>query len=309
MEEYFKRYFWIVGPLAVVLCAVFAARGVAHVLEAKFLGDSETPPKPPPLVKKAAKPGKSRSKSGEPLAARNMFCSECLPPDPVEDDTGPQGPGVPNTSLPLRVVATNVSSEEKYSFATIQNTESEARGSYGIEEMIPSAGKVVRIRGKYVDFRNSSSQRVERIQLLGKDAPTPAVAATAPVARPTSPRNEVAQMIDDGVKKDGENSWEVKRSLVDKILENPALVARGARIVPSIRNGKPNGFKLYAIRPNSIYAKIGLMNGDTINAINGFELTTADKALEVYTKVREANNLTVNLTRRGKPLTNTISIR
>ena len=86
-------------------------------------------------------------------------------------------------------------------------------------------------------------------------------------------------------------------------------VSRGARIVPSIKNGKANGFKLYAIRPSSVYSKIGLMNGDTIHAVNGFDLTTPDKALEVYTKVRESNNLSVTVTRRGKPVTLKYSIK
>jgi general secretion pathway protein C len=97
--------------------------------------------------------------------------------------------------------------------------------------------------------------------------------------------------------------------VVDKVLANPMAVGRGARIVPSIKNGKPNGFKLYAIRPSSVYANIGLMNGDTLHAVNGFELTTPDKALEVYTKVRESNSLSVNITRRGKPVTLNYSIK
>ena len=86
-------------------------------------------------------------------------------------------------------------------------------------------------------------------------------------------------------------------------------VAKGARVVPSVQNGKPNGFKLYAIRPNSAYAKLGLTNGDTLSSINGFELTSADKALEVYTKLREATRLSVEITRRGKPMTLNYSIR
>jgi general secretion pathway protein C len=58
-----------------------------------------------------------------------------------------------------------------------------------------------------------------------------------------------------------------------------------------------------------VYSKLGLSNGDTIHTINGFDLTSMDKALEVYTKVKEANNLTVSVTRRGKPTTLNYSIR
>ncbi len=313
MQNYIKKYFWLLGVITVVVCAVFSARGLNHVVEAKFFPEvprtekraAPDKPKPRPAVK---------SKAGAPLAARNMFCSTCEPPEPDPATAGPlAGSGVPLTSLPLAVVATNVSSRPEYSFATIVNTSTDKKGAYGVSETIPQAGKVTKIAAKYVDFRNDSSGRVERIELFGEGQPAVAAAEPAtpdfqPVASAV-PGDDTSAMIDAGVKKENENAWEIQRSLVDKVLENPALVARGARIVPSIRNGKPNGFKLYAIRPDSIFAKIGLMNGDTINAINGFELTTADKALEVYTKVREANNLTVNITRRGKTLTHSYSIR
>ena len=45
---------------------------------------------------------------------------------------------------------------------------------------------------------------------------------------------------------------------------------------------------MYAIRPNSLFGKIGLQNGDTIKSINGIDMSSPDKALEVYTKVRVA---------------------
>ena len=59
----------------------------------------------------------------------------------------------------------------------------------------------------------------------------------------------------------------------------------------------------------SIYAKLGLSNGDTIHSINGFELDSLDKGLEVYQKVRDASGLQVSVTRRGKPMTINYSIK
>lgn len=97
----------------------------------------------------------------------------------------------------------------------------------------------------------------------------------------------------------GGTRWEVD---ADAIFADPMKAARGARVVPSIKNGKPNGFKLYAIRPSSVYARLGLENGDTVLRINGHALDSADHALEVYTKVREANEVVVEIVRRGVPI-------
>ena len=120
----------------------------------------------------------------------------------------------------------------------------------------------------------------------------------APPARATA-----AADISAGITKIGEGTYRIKRATFDRIVKDGAMLGRGARIIPSIKNGKPNGFKLYAIRPSSVYAKLGVMNGDTIHALNGNQLTTPDQALDVYDDVIKATTIVVDITRRGKPAT------
>jgi type II secretion system protein C len=99
-----------------------------------------------------------------------------------------------------------------------------------------------------------------------------------------------------------ENCYEVKEELVDSLLaKGPNYVARGARVVPSIRDGEVVGFKLYAMRPSAVLSWIGLQNGDTVVAVNGLSLGSLDVALDVYEAVREAKVLRIELIRRGKP--------
>jgi general secretion pathway protein C len=74
------------------------------------------------------------------------------------------------------------------------------------------------------------------------------------------------------------------------------------RVVPSVKDGRPNGFKLYAIRPGSLFALNGLENGDTVRSINGMDMSSPDRALEVYTKLRNASHLSVQVERRGSAL-------
>jgi general secretion pathway protein C len=311
MEQYIKKYFAVVPVIVIAVCAYFGAKAVNHVVEAEALGDSDKLGKAEKVVTPKKKAVVARSKAGEPVAERNMFCSSCLPPEPEEvDGVVVDSDSPPTTSLPLRLLATNVSSLTAHSFATIQNTSTDRQGAYSIDQKIPDGGAVVRISVKYVDFQNPKTKRVERLSLLSTK---PAPVKTASKAKVTDtkgkPKDELMAMIDEGVNKVSDTEFEIDKKVVDKILENPMSVARGARIVPSIKNGKANGFKLYAIRPSSVYAKIGLMNGDTIHSINGFDLTSPDKALEVYTKVREATSLSVNATRRGKPVSLNYSIK
>lgn len=115
--------------------------------------------------------------------------------------------------------------------------------------------------------------------------------------------------LDAGIKVIDPTRREITRDLLDRILANPMAVAKGARVVPAMKNGKSNGFKLYAIRPGSLYARLGLVNGDTLVSVSGVPLDDADKALEVYTKLRDATTVVLQLERGGKPATLTITFK
>lgn len=311
MELYLKKYFWVLHLVVIAIAVTIVARAVNHVIEGKYLLAVEAkaparrrPPRPAPVSRPAP------SKDGQAVAARNMFCSSCEPPKPPEakSDSPAGDPNAPvPTSLPLALVATSVARDATFSSATLMNTQNHKSGSYGLNDEIPGAGPIVKITARYVDFRNKAAgNRLERIDLLGAAppaAPSPPSSLPTASSTPAASGDDFAAELDRGVRKLSDTQYEIDRALVDKVLGDPALIARSARIVPSIKDGKANGFKMYAIRPNSVYAKIGLQNGDTIHAVNNFEITSPDKALEVYTKVKSATSLSVQVTRRGKPIT------
>lgn len=307
MQDIIKRYFWVLGAVVVLVCAVFAAKATSHVVEAKFLGDSSKTPRIHAVIPSPMQPVKqARSKDGGTFASRNMFCSDCTPAVVQATSTDPSQ--IATTSLPLVLLATMVSAKPGESYATIINTENQKQGAFAVGDPIPGAtGKLKEIHYKYVDFENGG--HTERLVLAGASAPV--VATPVASEQPTGDENkdDLQASIDNGIKKVDDNNYEIDKALVDKVLANPMAVAKGARVVPAVKNGKPDGFKLYAIRPSSVYSKLGLTNGDTLQSINGFELNSADKALEVYTKLREATSLEVSITRRGKPMTLKYSIR
>jgi general secretion pathway protein C len=327
-----RRHFWVVGATTVVACSALAANAVAHLIAATALSESAQPIQEPPASPHipAAAPAGVADRPGwkDPAARlvdRNIFCSRCTPVDPGADASGaattpPEEPIL--TTLPLRLIATQLwsptarsSATTRRSFATIRNTSTARQGAYSLGDQIPGAGRLTRIAGTFVEFESAGSKRTERIALF-EGTPPPQRTAPAPPRLPagnraarSSKKNELLQALDAGVRRLDDTRFEVERSLVTKVLANPVAAGRGARIVPSIRNGRPDGFKLYRVRPSSVYARLGLKSGDTIHAVNGFELTSMDKALEVYTKVRESSNLAVSITRRGKPLTLKYTIR
>ena len=106
----------------------------------------------------------------------------------------------------------------------------------------------------------------------------------------------------------GADQYTIRRGLLDRLLADPMAVAKSARIVPAFTAGMPAGFKLYAIHPGSLFERVGLQNGDTLMTINGFDLASPDKSLEVYSLIREMNPLELAYTRHGERRTLDISI-
>src|SRR5262245_34434127 len=112
MQDLIKRYFWVIGALTVMACAVFAAKATANIVEAKFLGDpAETPKSNAPTAARPDTPKPAepkRSKDGTQVASRNMFCSECTPAVVAPSDPS----SIAITSLPLQLLATNIGPTE-----------------------------------------------------------------------------------------------------------------------------------------------------------------------------------------------------
>jgi general secretion pathway protein C len=87
---------------------------------------------------------------------------------------------------------------------------------------------------------------------------------------------------------------------VDKALANLNDLAMQARIMLSFKDGRAQGFTVSAIRPDSLYTRIGVENGDVISRINGYEINSPESALEIYSKLKEAQRVEVELIRNDR---------
>jgi type II secretory pathway component PulC len=81
------------------------------------------------------------------------------------------------------------------------------------------------------------------------------------------------------------------------------------RVLPRFRGGKDQGWKVFAIRPNSIFAQVGPKKGNVIQSVNGRELDSPTKVYQAFQQLRDANHIEVELTRRGRHETLRYEIR
>ena len=123
--------------------------------------------------------------------------------------------------------------------------------------------------------------------------------AAAPAPLPAGGATPVSDDIKKGIQRIGPNEFNVDRGVVDKILENQAELMRQARIVPEQENGKVVGIRLFGVRADTLLGTLGMENGDRLEKINGFDMTSPEKALEAYARLRTADHLTISLNRKG----------
>ena len=311
METLLRRYLSAVDLIVIAICAIFGARATATAIEAAMA--SSVPSARPAVRSAAAQPqGPVYSKQVEDILKRNIFCSTCPPilGGPVAESSGPPAPPeLQKTTLPLKLLAIMYApppADPRWSVAVIRDNDSKTAGPYFVGSKIRDAS-IDDIDATRV-YLNFGGGRREFIELLDT-APPPPGAPAAPPPPHAPPADPMAAELAKGIKKLGDNKYEVQHSTLDSLLGNMGALARAARIVPETRDGKSVGFRLFSIKPDGPFGMIGLQNGDVVSAINGLEMTSPDKALEVYTKLKTANHLSVGLERNGQKVTMDYNIR
>ena len=316
MESLVKKYFWLINLALLAVIALLAARVVNNWVAERIVSLPTTP-------NAAADDGKKRGAgalAGGPahwstIADRNLFNSNPPEADPNAGDTGEEPPPEPiggriplpgedceESSAKLGLLATMVADPSQWSMAVIDD---DAKESRLIKE------------GQRVSEHTVASIQRDRLVLLGSGKyscvalgkKSSGSKAKSYTAKGDTTSSKAKSNIKDGIKKTGANSYEIDREMLNEQLDDLSALSRQARVIPHYRGGKPQGFKIVGVRPGSLYSHIGLRSGDVIKGVNDEAITSPNKALELYEKLKNEDNVSVDIERRGRKLTNEYSIK
>jgi general secretion pathway protein C len=101
----------------------------------------------------------------------------------------------------------------------------------------------------------------------------------------------------------------LSRTDIDRILKNPITIYENAKFGPNIENGKINGMKIYQVARVHIFSQLGAESGDIIKRVNGMPLGETEKMLEIWSAVKVAQKIQVDLDRKGEIHTYTFLVR
>lgn len=305
MELALQRWSWVASLVAALLAAYLIAR-IANTVAGGWIA-----PKPSISAGPAGGANIAPAAPHEELSAEKFAKAFDVPiPKPKaeleaaaaaaaapERARGAWDPTPVRSSLRGLLVGTAVAEPERYSLCQITNQDTNETVVYAVGEFFLGA-RIYKVEKERVLVDHDG-----RNEYIDNSAAAPPNLGVTPIAPPPgSPGGG------EGVKVVSDNQYVVAKREIDNALTNLSDLATKARIVPSFKNGVSNGFKLFSIVPDSLYSKIGIQNGDVIRRINGYEMNSPDKALEIYQKLRDANRIEVELERRGETVRKTYSI-
>ncbi|MDA8413181.1 MAG: hypothetical protein M0023_05260 [Desulfobacteraceae bacterium] len=281
----------ILGIVAVALLANIVANGLSRNIDLALLPKKgRTIANQPPLPPKTADLAYY-----SPILVNGLFGKPAqgqLTPIVNTPATAQAAPLTAPTELLLLGTATGSFRE---TFALIRNNAKQEERVFRLGDMVFDAGRLVQVtRDKAFIVVNG-----KKVELLTPMSPP---AGSAPSQQPEAQATT-------GVTSTGAGSYVIDQRALNAALDNIGQAMTDARLLPSQKDGKVEGFRASEVKPNGVFAMIGIKNGDVLLRLNDFPIDSPDKALQSFIALKGQNRLKLDMIRDGHPVTFNYDIR
>jgi general secretion pathway protein C len=182
-------------------------------------------------------------------------------------------------------------------FALVRHTTKQEERVFRLGDMVFDAGRLAEV-GKEKAFIVINNKKVELLTPMTPPAASPAGQPAAGGAQSVT-----------AVTSTGAGNYVIDQRALNASLDNPAQAMSDARLLPSQKDGKVEGFRASEVKPNGVFAMIGIKNGDVLLRLNDFPMDSPDKALQSFIALKGQNRLKLDIIRDGQPQTFNYDIR
>jgi general secretion pathway protein C len=187
------------------------------------------------------------------------------------------------------------SSRETY--ALIQKNSSKEERVFRLGDTVFGVGTLASVAKESVEILAGGS----RVRIM---TPTAAGGQTRPGTAPVTgmgPAGLAAQV--------GAGNFIIDQRALNASLDNIGQTMTDARLLPSMKDGKVEGFRISEVKPQGIFGTIGIKNGDVLLRINEFPVDSPEKAIQSFASLKGQNRIKLDLIRDGQPTTFNYDIR
>jgi general secretion pathway protein C len=311
-----RSYFWALN-MAFMIMGAYLLADTANFFVAKHLEDLMPPHKAGQGVHQNTDQDKIAStvRDYSSIIRRNLFGTPApdfvpvpfvpvslpplppsLPPPPVAEVVPPKVP------LNMTLIGTVVSAEgPEHSYAVIEDGRTRRQYMYRIGDFLLQDAKLVQIFRTRVVISRGDEEEVLVTGLSGLKGSstknTPVAPPASSMLPPSIPRDRTPGS---GVRQVSNNRWVMDREEVDDAVTHLPELLTKARVVPNFTDGKPDGFRIFAIREDSLYSKIGLQNGDILRRVNDVDVGNPQNFLAVFERLKGEAHIRIELIRNNK---------
>ena len=304
-----KRYFWLAYLLLVTAAAVMAA-DIANGYVTMWLSASSL--RPPVQIAGTATTAVKRETPADYaiISARNLFNA-----NPPSGEATPVAEAkiveevVQPTQLRLRLIGIVAADSLQRQYAIIEDLQrSGTQDLYQIGDVVQRAA-IIDIRAECV-LLDTRRQR-EKLCFDYNDGARDTNGNFLPPQRRDRRSPSAAppgESSDDDIVRVDQGTWRVKRELIMDQFADLGTLSRQVRVTPHTIQGRPSGFRLTRLRPG-LLQRIGLINGDVLQRVNGLDINSPEEALKAYQAVQSEPTVRLEILRRNSPTTLTYEIR
>jgi general secretion pathway protein C len=283
-----NRYFTLVNLLLVTLLIYFGVSLFYAVLSSGWQGAPPAVPSGRPETA-AGEHAVSRLADYQVIVERNLFNSGRQALAGAQKTSAPEldVDKLKRTSLNLSLDATS-GLLDIYPYAYITDQKTRETRIYRLGDTVQGATIKKIIDEKVVlNFNGRDEVLVqEPLGFAKTSAPGGARADAGAAPRPAAP--EPIQQVT------------VKEEQIEKAMESLSDLMSQATFRPHLEDGQPAGISITGIKPNAVFRKLRLRNGDVITGVNGQAIASVDDAMKVFGTLSTDAPIQVKIKRRGQ---------
>lgn len=297
-----QRAITIVNLILILLIAYFGVTLLYRMIatanpSALESAVSETLPVPKPLAMDQT------AEFYRPIIERDLFRTKNVAAAQPAVQTQSQSlEALEETKLKLKLMGT-VSGDLQRAYAVIEDGPKKEQNLYRIGDTIQHATLKMVLREKVV------LTVAGKDEMLTMDEKPSASGRVSPMPTQESQTDESESMPPEDMLMDRAQRVSLNRSMIDDALTDVAKLMTEITVTPHVEEGQSSGLAISNIKPNSIFRRMGLRNGDILVGIDGQEIRSVDDAMRFYESLRSSSELKVQINRRGQERTIDYSIR
>lgn len=208
----------------------------------------------------------------------------------------PVAKGAPVTAQSDLLLLGTATGSFRETFALIQKTSTKEERVFRLGDRVYDIGPLVAVKKEQAEIQAGD----QRIKLL---TPTAVAGETGkPAEQATAQPGALAVA-------SGSGSYVVDQRALNAALDNIGQAMTDARLLPSTKDGKVEGFRVSEVKPSGIFGMVGIRNGDVLLRINDFAIDSPDKAIQSFVTLKGQNRIKLDLVRDGQPTTLNYDIR